>query len=246
MFWFKKGKKDLIIKEQILTIWSPCGHNTAKVSWAIANEIANHTGTALVELPCHGTPRLAVEAEIFDRMLHTDAAILEYERNNGSPMNFCHKPKENLAVLPANPYGLPDHPVVHKVTRPDTLQSFPGNFVNQARKSGYSVILFDCQGTLVSPMTFFALQLAKKIILVVDSPAEIAWALVNKERLMDTYEIAEQNFIATTINTAKQYHEEVAKVLKCPVVTLEEIPEVISEDLNNSSLPLAQKQVISQ
>lgn len=232
LFFFNK-KQNLIIKDQVIAIWGPSGSNTSKVSWPLAKEISRHTSIALVELPCQGIPRLAIEAEILDRQQHTEAAILDYERKNGNPINLCHRISETFSLLAANPYGLPDHPVVHKVTRPETLQFFPNHFANQARKSGYNVIAFDCQGTLVSPMTFFALHLATKIILVADSPSEIAWALVNKERLIDTYKIKQEAFIATTINTAKQYYSEIEKVLKCPVLSTDGIVELIADSYND-------------
>ncbi len=236
MLFFKKGRENLVIKSQVIAVWGPGGNNTVKVSWPLANEISKHTTTALVELPCVGIPRLAVEADRLDRNLNVDNAILEYERKNGSPISFCHKIDDNLAVLPINPYGLPDHPVIHKVTKPETLQTFPHYFINQARKGGYSVIVFDCQGVLVSPMTFFALQQANRVVLVVDEPSEIAWTLVNKERLIDTYKIRPDAFIATTNQMTQKYYEEIEDVLKCPVLAKDKIIEAITQVPINHSV----------
>lgn len=217
-----KENKKLFFQEQTIVIWNPGGNNTSKISWFIAKEIAKSTTVALAELPCLGIPRLANEADIMHRTNHADTAILEYERKGCPPMDFWHKIQDNLAVLPANPYALPDHPVVHKVFSPETLQTFPRFFTNEARKSGYRVIIFDCQGLLVSPMTFFALQQAQKIILAVDSPADIAWALINKERLTDTYRVNENAFFGTTMNYT-QYHEEMSRVLKSPFISKEKL-----------------------
>jgi hypothetical protein len=228
MFFKKKGQKQLSFLPQAVVIWGPGGNNSAKISWPLAKEISKHTKVALVELPCSGIPRLTYEADILDRSNHTEAAILEYERKGSSPMSFCHKIEDNLAILPANPYSLPDHPVVHKVSNQETLQNFPGFFLKQARISGYSVIIFDCQGSLVSPMTFFSLQMAQKIVFVVDWPSDIAWSLVNKERLIDTYKIMESSFLAVTTLTSPNYHEDIEKVLKCPVIRIKEMPNLLS------------------
>lgn len=248
LLFFKKTKEVFTIKEQVITVWSPAGLNTAKVSWPLANHIARHTTIALVELPCMGIPRLALQADCLDRTLHTDAAILEYERKNSSPIDFCQKVSDNLAILAANAYALPDHPVVHKVENSQTVQSFPAHFINRARKKGYSVIIFDCQGVLVSPMTFFALKQANTIILVVDDPSDLAWTLINKERLVDAYDIDVNAFLATTITTSPQYYEEIQKVLKCPVLPLHKIVHALADQGSSTTAKnqhLKQEQVVT-
>lgn len=88
---FQKTKEVFTIKEQVITVWSPAGLNTAKVSWPLANHIARHTTIALVELPCMGIPRLALQADCLDRTLHTDAAILEYERKTVHQLTFAKR-----------------------------------------------------------------------------------------------------------------------------------------------------------
>jgi len=212
-----------------IAVWSPGAYNTAGISLRLAKEAARHTNTALVELPCMGIPRLALEAGILNRANHTDAAILAYERNGSSPLKFCHNISDTLAVLPANPYALPDHPVVHKVTGSDTLQSFPGFFLDQARTGGYSAVIFECQGGLVSPMTFCALRKSGKVLLVVDGPSDIAWSLLNKKRLTETYNVKEKFFYVTTAGSEKsKYGMEIERVLKCPFIAPDKLAEIFT------------------
>lgn len=227
-----------------MAVWSPNGNNTAKVSWALAQALIQHTSVALVELPCLGVPRLATEANLLDRNHHVDNAILEYERKNTPPDLFWQRPHDNLVILPANPYALPDHPTVHKVEQLDTLKSFPNFFLNQARKKGFSTILFDCQGGLTSPMTFFALRQAQKIILTVEHPTDLPWILINLRRLTETYNLPPSSFIATTTSPQiRQFYEEVEQVLPCSVLPIEKFVPALAALVSDGGANSEAKQV---
>jgi len=229
------------IRRQTIAVWSPGGNNTSVVSLALAKSISAYTGTVLVELPCLGIPHLAVESGLMDRGKHVDAALLEYERNGSSPIDFCINTGQNLALLAANPYALPDHPVVHKISAPETLQNFPEFCVTQARKNSYRVVIFDCQGVLASPMTFYALRLADAIILVVERPSDIAWTLLNKKRLIDGYNIAANAFIASAMDD--RYLAEISEVLECPVLPVAKLANLVVSGKPGTSPVLHRKQV---
>lgn len=247
MVFRNKTKIGFPLPENNIAVWSPGANNTAQVSLELAREAARHTTVALVELPCLGIPRLAFETDILDRTNHTDMAILEYERKNRSPFDFCSKPGDNLAVLPANPYALPDHPVVHKVSNPETLKTFPAFFACQARKHGYRTVIFDCQGVFVSPMTFYSLRQAHKIILVVDRPSDIAWSLLNKKRLTEIYHFDEYSFVATSAGPGNQlYHEEIRSVLKCEFLPADKLILALTETEQTISVLDAGQQVIAK
>jgi pilus assembly protein CpaF len=212
------------IKDQIIAIWSPAGNNTAAISLQLAKEIAQVKFVALVEIPCRGVPMLAVEGNLLDRNKNTDLAILEYEKRKASPLEFFHQTNNSLAILPANAYALPDHPVTHKVEQQETLHDFPIYLINQVRKKGYNVIIYDLQGSLVEPMTFFSLQHADKIFIHVNSPAEVSWALVNKQRLIETYNLKEERFL---VLTDLETLEEIEKVLKSPTFSTKQVGPIL-------------------
>ncbi len=240
MFFRNKPAVAPDIRKQTIAVWSPGGNNTSVVSLSLAKSISAHTGTFLVELPCLGIPRLAVESGLMDRSNHVDEALLEYERKGSSPTDFCVSAGQNLAVLAANPYALPDHPVVHKVCAADTLQKFPEFCAAQAFKNGYQVVIFDCQGVLASPMTFYALRLANKIILVVERPSDIAWSLLNKRRLTDGYNIDADAFVASAID--ERYLGEISEVLRCPVLPVSKLACLAVSGHRETATALQRKQ----
>ena len=243
MFFRNNTSTPLLVRKQTVVVWSPGGKNTTAISLALAQRISAYTRTILVELPCLGIPRLAIEAGIMDRTNNADAAILEFERKGGSPLRFCTRCGDNLIILPANPYALPDHPVVHKVSDSRTLPEFPGFLINEAEKSGHQVVIFDCQGVLASPMTFYSLKLADKIILVVDKPSDIAWSLLNKKRLVEGYEINEKSFVVSADD--KTYFEEIEKVLQCPVVSLDSLINILDYKQESKNYLPQQKEVVT-
>lgn len=182
-----------------------------------------------------------------DRIHHTDNAILEYERNNTPPDLFWQCPQKHLVVLPANPYALPDHPAVHKVAELDTLKTFPNFFLNQARKKGFGTIVFDCQGGLTSPMTFFALRQAQKIILTVESPTDLPWMLLNLRRLTETYNLPLSSFMATTTTQQiRQFYEEIEQVLQCSVLPINKLATALISQESVHWDQYEEKQVFAQ
>ncbi|WP_418790308.1 hypothetical protein [Phosphitispora sp. TUW77] len=242
MFFRNKPYASPEIRKQTIAVWSPGGNNTSVFSLSLAKNTATYISTFLIELPCLGIPRLAIESGHINRTSHVDAALLEYERKGSSPIDFCIHAGHNLALLAANPYALPDHPAVHKISSPETLEMFPEFCVVQARKSGYQVVIFDCQGVLASPMTFYSLRLADTIVLVVERPSDIAWALLNKKRLIEGYNIASDAFAATALND--MYLNEIREVLECPVLPIDKLSTLAVSEKAKPSPVLHRKQVV--
>lgn len=183
----------------VVTLWSPAGISTAQLSLNLSRELARTARTLLVELPCLGIPRLGFITNIADRENNTETAILEMEKKGELSLNYLHKRTEDLAILPANVFAAPDFPVSIKVET-ETLIDFPGAIVRAAYKKGFQRIVFECQGQLTSPMTFFALKHAAHILIPVQEPGEIAYSLINVKRLVQVFKFSPGvfSFVART------------------------------------------------
>jgi len=187
---------------KVITVWSPGGHNTADFSYGISLEFSQYTKVILVELPCLGVPRLGFVTNIFDRQNHTEAAILELEKKGELSFTYIHEIGKSLSVLPSCAFAMPDFPLTHKVEL-ETLTLFPGHFINKARRQGYGVVVFECQGQLTSPMTFFAVKKADIVLIPVYEPSDIAFSLINIKRLIQIFKFEPVRFKAVSQENAE-------------------------------------------
>lgn len=189
---FKK-KKQIIddsvkIPPQIVAVWNPGGNNTAPLSYKLAERISKHTTVILAELPCIGIPKLAHEnSELKDRNKHIDNMLVEFEQ--GGEINFNHivRLSDSFSVCCANAYVNPEMTATDKVEKEETLVNFPVQFINKSRHQGYSTIVFECQGQITTPLTALALKQANIILLHLKDAADVAWALLNIEKLIYNY-----------------------------------------------------------
>lgn len=180
--------------DMIIAVWSPAGSNTAQLSMDLSGELAKSFRVLLVELPCLGIPRLGFITNIMDREKHTEAAILEMEKKGELSLDYLHTKTEGLAILPANVFASPDFPVSIKVET-ETLIDFPVAMTRTAYKKGYSTVVFECQGQMTSPMTFFALKHAQHILIPVKEPGEIAFSLINVKRMVQVFKLCPEVFL---------------------------------------------------
>lgn len=192
-----KRKEDVMVctpnKPQVITVWSPAGGNTANFSLQIGQDLASYTSVAIVELPCLGIPRLGIVSDIMDREKCTELALQEFEKKGEIDLSQLHHKADNLALLPASVYATPDYLLNERLSL-ETLIDFPAKFINTARQQGYNTILFECQGQLTSPMTFFALKNADYIFLVVPEADDLAFTLINVKRLIQVFRFPLEKF----------------------------------------------------
>ena len=192
----KQSEQIPAIKEvsaNIIAVWSPYGADTSSYSYYLAKDMSNYTHTALIELPCLGIPRLSVSSGIKDRDNHVEAIIIEFEKKRYINMERLTKKSDTLAILPAGYYAVPDSPVVNKVEQ-ETLIDFPAFMINAARNNGYQQVIFECQGQLSNPMTFYILKKADFVLIPIEKPSEVAFALINLKRLLHVYEYEDKKF----------------------------------------------------
>jgi cellulose biosynthesis protein BcsQ len=60
---------------------------------------------------------------------------------------------------------------------------------------GYSTIIFDCQGQITTPMTYFAVEAADKVLIPVKRMSEISFSLLNVKRLVQGFKFDLAKFI---------------------------------------------------
>ncbi|MCR4443462.1 MAG: hypothetical protein QHH10_14275 [Peptococcaceae bacterium] len=238
MFLFKKkypgSKKPKEVKAQVIAVWSPPGNNTTKFSLELARELAKHTRILLVELPCLGIPRLGFTANIMERDNHTEALILELDKKGEINLDRAPRMGDSLTVLAASVFAFPDYPVSHKVEL-ETLIGFPAEVVNRALQDGYSIVVFDCQGQVTTPMTHFALKHADRVFIPVTEHGGLAFSLLNVKRLVQVFKYGAEKFKLLA-------RENVETIAEVAVIKDEEGREACRLDvLNENSREIAQE-----
>jgi len=192
----KQTEKSPIKKEitnNVIVVWSPFGTDTSSFSYKLAQEISRYSYDALIELPCLGIPRLSIVSDIKDRDNHTEAAIIELEKKKRISFEHVVKKNDTLAIMPVGYYAVPDYPIANRVEI-ETLIDFPIQVINAARNNGYQQVIFECQGQLTNPMTFFAIKNADLVFIPITTPAEVAFALINLKRLLNVFKYEASKF----------------------------------------------------
>lgn len=193
LFNIADGVKKDFLNPQVIAVWSPSCINTAHISYELSKELSQYTGVLLAELPCLGVPRLGFVADIRDRENNTETVIQEFDKKKLISGEYVYKKVGNLAVLPACVYAVPDNPVTNKVEL-ETLFNFPAALINEGRKQGYPIIVFECQGQLSTPMTFSALKNADTVIIPLSKAEEVAFTLINLTRIYQVFNYSLQKF----------------------------------------------------
>lgn len=181
-------------KMKILAVWSCTGGNVSELSFALARRLSEQGKTLICELPCLGVPRLGFVSEHLERTRNTENALLALEHGESLSWSMVSEDRERLWVLPASVYAVPDCPVTARVSI-ETLIHFSGELQRLAEMKGIDYLVFDCQGQLTSPMSFFALRLAGQIVVPLEQPADLAFTLTNLRRLVKIYRYSPEQFL---------------------------------------------------
>jgi len=167
-------------------VWACTGMDTTQLSYRLAQAESEKGKTLLAELPCLGIPRLGFTANIMDRTCSMESVIMKMEQGESLQWQMVHQVHSQLGVLPASVFATPDTPITTKVNM-STLISVAENLMEFAKGEHCRHLILDCQGQLTSPMTFFALKHADRVIIPINKPTDAAFVLANVRRLVQVY-----------------------------------------------------------
>jgi MinD-like ATPase involved in chromosome partitioning or flagellar assembly len=187
-----------MMKKTTIVFWSCAGADASELSFGTAELLAEHRKTLIAELPCLGIPRLGFAAGIMDRSRNTESALMRFDQKNSLNWDILHQVSQNFAVLPASVFATPDCPIVTKVSF-STLMEFIAALQELAWARGCDYLVLDCQGQLISPMTFFSLKAADQVVIPLAKPTEAAYALASIRRLIQVYKHSAEKFILAAV-----------------------------------------------
>lgn len=190
-------------------VWSPSGSDKSEFSYRLSGEISKIEHIVIAELPCLGIPRLGFTAQAIERNRNIEEEIMELEQKGSISLTRIVKKSDTLAILPVDTYAYPDYPVTQKVQM-ETLISFPSHLAQKAQEIGYESIMFDCQGQITTPMTYFAVEIADKVLIPVESIAEISFSLLNVKRLIQAFKFDLNKFIFITKVKCREAVQDIA------------------------------------
>jgi|GEM_PF-1043456 len=179
---------------KITAIWSCTGLDTAELSFNLAKAEAEKGKTLAVELPCLGIPRLGFAADVVDRERSVEAVILKTEQKLPLQWDMIHPVSKELGVLSASVFSNPDSPVVSKVDL-STLVAFVQRVKEFAQAEKCRHLIFDCQGQITHPMTFFAVKYADCVVIPIGKTTDAAYILANVRRLVGTFHYPLEKFV---------------------------------------------------
>ena len=186
-----------------IAFWSCNGGDESTLAYALAEQLSLKGKTLIAELPCLGIPRLGFAAEVMNRSKNVDAALVQYEQKGRLLWDMVHQVKSRLAVLPASVFVTPDLPVAAKVEM-HTLMGFAAGLQEMAWRNQCEYLVFDCQGQITSPMTFFALKAADDIVIPLQKPTDTVYAMASVRRLICIYQHKWEEFLLATAAEEKE------------------------------------------
>lgn len=186
-------------KNKVIVVWSTVGEDTSEMSYSLANELSLQEKVLLTELPCLGIPRLGFTAESMERNKNIEAEIIDLDKKGEADLTNIYKKSNTLGVMPADIYAFPDYPITQRVPL-ETLISFPAHLIEKGYRQGYTSIIFDCQGQVTTPMTYYALKYADKILIPIRKTTDIAFSVLNIKRLIQAFSFPIDRFVLLTKN----------------------------------------------
>ena len=174
--------------------WSCTGIDAAALSFGAAKLMADTEKTLIAELPCLGVPRLGFVCGVMDRGRNTEAAITYFEQNGKLSWEMAHPVGKRLYALPASVFAAPDYPVAAKVSI-ETLRGFLSALHHLAASRDCGQLVLECQGQMHSPLSFFSLKLAGRVVIPLGKTTDAAYALTCIRRLVQVYKHSPGQFI---------------------------------------------------
>lgn len=205
----KKDTHESKTKTKVIALWSTVGADTSILSYGLAMELSKYENVLLAELPCLGIPRLGFTAECMERQKNIEAEIMELEQKREINLKHIYKKSKTLGILPADVYTLPDYPITQRVAL-ETLISFPTHLIEMSSAQNYTSLILDCQGQITTPMTFYTLRSAERILIPIRKLGDIAFSLINIKRLVQVFNFSPQKFMLLTGNIKTVTLEEAA------------------------------------
>ncbi|MCL2121446.1 MAG: hypothetical protein FWH28_04270 [Clostridiales bacterium] len=185
-----------------IMFWSCTGIDASALSFGTAELLSETEKTLIAELPCLGIPRLGFVCGVMDRRQNTEAAIAAFEQKKSIQPDMIHTVSKRLFVLPASVFASPDYPVSATVSF-HTLMEFIPALQNLAENLDFSRLILECQGQLNSPMSFFSLKAADRVVIPLGKPTEAAYALASVKRLVQVYHHKPEQFILAALGNLK-------------------------------------------
>lgn len=195
-------------KNKVIVIWSPVGVDTSELSYELASELSLEEQVLLAELPCLGIPRLGFTLGSIQRNRNIEAEIFDLDKKGRADLTNVYKQSNTLSVIPADIYAYPDYPITQRVSL-ETLISFPSHLIEKGYQQGYTSIIFDCQGQVTTPMTYYALKYADKILIPIRRTMDIAFSLLNIKRLILAFNFDIDKFALLTKNKKLETFDEI-------------------------------------
>lgn len=164
----------------------------------LVRSIPSSQKICVIELPCLNLPQLAYaigpeHIKDWPKSQSIQQWILDYDvKQNTSIQNYSFV-KEGVHYVCVHPETLPDDTLATKVLSPHTLLEVP-LFLKHHLQMNFDYIIVLLQGTLVHPMTFFALQAAEGILLFNEDKAHMDYHYKLEQHLISTYQLESHRF----------------------------------------------------
>lgn len=234
IFNFRKKTQEDTALPGTISVWNPQSENAAPLAYELALELAKGNRTFIAELPCLGIPRLAHEsAKMVQESIeqNIDRCLLEFDRTEDPHLDDINHDKENnLGYLCMNPKGNPELNTTMKLfdeTAIDVLAQFPEVLLTGAKARSYLTTIFLLQGQMVNPMTFCSMLVSDFIVLDVNTPTGIAWALRVLEKFKDHDQMAKKKVIVYMQEEERKNVGDAFEVVATVVTSVEEIVQEI-------------------
>lgn len=175
-------------------VWSCAGFDTSPLSYHLGQAEAEKGRAMVVELPCLGIPRLGFTANAMDLDKTFETLMGHLQNNRALTWEMLHQDSETLGIAAASVYASPDHPLVSTLST-DYMVKVPDYLEQFALQEGVRHLIFECQGQMTHPMSFFAIRKSERVVIPITKATEAAFIIANVRRLVQIFDQPKDKFI---------------------------------------------------
>ncbi|WP_348622610.1 ATPase, T2SS/T4P/T4SS family [Paenibacillus polymyxa] len=198
-------------KTQTIAIANFGGGDSSSFVFELLKQLPKGSKSIVVEFPCLGIPRIgyATQDEKITELQKTktmDQLILDYDRIGSIDVNDYVFTSNYVDFILTNPNALTDNPVIRKVKSNRTLINLP-LFLKSELGEKYDYIFFVTQGTMIHPMTNFAIRMADAVVLYSNRDAELIGNVLNGKRIVEIFGVANERLFLFSADRHVRFKE---------------------------------------
>lgn len=185
------------------------GSNVVSFLESFLKSLPKKSKSIVVEFPCLGIPKIsyAFNQVRIGKEKTIDQLLVDYDRKAKNAVEDYIVETETVDFLIINPRALPEVPTIRKISTNKTLIDLP-LYLKLQLQDKYDYVIYVLQGTIVNPMTHFALRCSDHNILHSTNGLDFVPNYTNYKKLNDIFGVAKERMYLYSEDSNLNFEQE--------------------------------------